>query len=183
VESALGWIGAIIEWIGQWIPRWIVLDTTQGAVKFVYGKRLIAQTGGIVCWWPAVTKLVTYPIARQANDLRAQTIVTKDGKPYIVGAMIVYEVEDLVKILGQTWDADDTIRDIALSVIHDVLVQYEAEPLMAAVRSGDLDKDLRHEARKGLAPYGIKVVKLTLTDLAPCAVYRLVGSMPSEGLK
>lgn len=179
--DAFAWIGHFVEWFGQWIPRWQVLEPSLAGVKFIEGgKRVTAQIGGIVYWWPARTKLSIYPVARQANDLRAQTILTRDSKTFVVGGMIVYEVEDVVKLLSQTYDPDDSIRDIALSVIHDVCVQHDSTTLLDAVRSGTLDKDLLHEARKGLTPYGVKVRKMTLTDLAPCRVLRLVTSVPTE---
>jgi hypothetical protein len=34
MESAFAWIGQIAEWIGQWIPRRAILDTTEGAIKY-----------------------------------------------------------------------------------------------------------------------------------------------------
>ncbi len=37
MDSALAWIGQVAEWVGRFIPRLIILNTTEGAVKFVHG--------------------------------------------------------------------------------------------------------------------------------------------------
>lgn len=174
MDGALGWISAIAEWFGQFIPRWIIVPTTHGAVKFVYGDRVVTLRAGWHLYWPLTTQMTVYPVARQANDLRAQTIVTKDNKTAVVAGLIVYEVPDIELLVAQTFDPDDTIRDVALSAIHDVCIQYSWDDLHAAAQSGALDRDLLKEARRNLERYGVKVLKMALTDLAPCRVFRLV---------
>src|SRR5688572_8554185 len=104
IDSALGWIGQIAEWLGRFFPRWETLNPTFAAVKVVgksfrYRKypdvRIVVQRRGIVVWWPVVTNLYQWPVARQANNLQAQTIVTTDGKVFIAAGIIVFEVEDV----------------------------------------------------------------------------------------
>jgi regulator of protease activity HflC (stomatin/prohibitin superfamily) len=189
MDGALAWISQIAQWVGQFIPQWRTLEPTQAGIKVVGGRVrwwrkdlpvIVVQHDGIVCWWPAVTHITIYPVARQANDLRAQTLVTSDGRTFTVAGMIVYEIKDVVKIVAHTFDPDDTIRDIALTAIHDACIQHSGDSLMAGARSGSLDREMRAEAKKYLEPYGVNVLKLTLTDLAPCRVYRLVNSAPTE---
>jgi len=192
VDQALGWIGAIAEWLGKFFPRWIVLEPTQAAVKVTAWewRRLInrgdvkptisAKECGIVFWWPAVTVLTVYPVARQANNLQAQTIVTKDNKTFAVAGMIVFHIHDPLTLITTVFDPDDTIRDIALSAIHDACIQHDSESLLETARSGKLDREMRSESYKQLKRYGVTVEKVTLTDLSPCRVYRLVNSEPTE---
>lgn len=189
MESAFAWIGAIAERIGMFVPRLYILDSIHGAVKFVSFRlrwwrgypEIIALGPGAHVWWPLSSTFSVFPIARQANDLRPQTIVTKDNKTVTVGGMIVFEVADVEKILAHTFDPDDTIRDIALTALHDVCIQYSLPDLMEASRKGTLDTAMRNEAKKLLEPYGIRVLKVALTDLAPCRVIRLVQA-PNQGL-
>lgn len=181
MESALGWIAQIVQWIGQFIPRWVIIHTTHGGVKFVYGHRVIPLAAGFHFYWPLTTDIVVYPVARQAVDLRSQTLTTADGRTIVAGGLIVYEIDDIEKILAHTFDPDDTIKDIALSAVHDVCAGKTWEELQTEVRSGRLDTALRSEARKFLAPYGVKLLKMTLTDLAPCRVLKLVQSMAQDG--
>src|SRR5216684_1090213 len=105
MESALAWIGKLAEWIGAFVPRWIILDTTYGGVKYVGGKRPVALGPGIHWYWPARTTTDLYPTARQTDDLRSQTVVTADDRAIVVGAQITYEVSDIMKLLPTTFRA------------------------------------------------------------------------------
>jgi regulator of protease activity HflC (stomatin/prohibitin superfamily) len=174
MENAFAWIGQTAEWVGRFFPHITIVPTTHGAVKFVKGKKVVPLGPGIYVYLPLTTQLVGYPTARQAVDLRPQTIVTKDDKTIAIGALIVYEIMDIAAILAHTYDPEETVRDIAMSGVHDVCCQYEWEDLKAAQRSGKLDTALRQEIRKGLEPYGVKLMKATLTDLAPCRVIKLM---------
>lgn len=181
MDSALAWVGHLVEWIGQFIPRWTIIPTFQGGVKFIRGHKVVPLGPGFHPYWPLTTLIRTYPTARQANDLRPQIIVTSDDKTVIVGGMIVYEIVDIEKILANTWDPDDTIRDIALSVIHERCSAYSWEGLKEA--AGDqrkLQRSLLADVQTQLTDYGVKVIKVTLTDMAPAHVVRWVGNAPLE---
>lgn len=182
MEAALAWVGQIAEWVGKFIPRWEIVDTVHGAIKFVRGARVVALGPGIHWYWPVLTEFHVYPIARQAVDLRAQTLVTTDDKVVVVGGLIVYEIEDLEKILAHTYDPDQTIRDITISAIHDVCCAMTWADLKREQQRGTLDTKLRRESQKGLSDYGVRVLKTTLTDLAPCRVLKLVQSMAKDGV-
>lgn len=184
MEGAFAWIGHIAERLGAFIPRGTILRPTDGAIKFVSFRlrwwlpapEIVVLKPGFHIWWPLASSFEIHPVVRQANDLRAQTIVTKDGKTVAVGGLIAYRVVDVQKLLAETFDPDDTIRDICLSAIHDSCIQYNLEDLLAASRTTKLDTAMRNEAKRQLEPYGVEVIKMALTDLAPCRVIRLVQS-------
>lgn len=175
------WISDAVGWVGQFIPRWRIVETTRGAVKFVRGSKVVVLGPGWHVYWPVMTLFEDYPTARQGVALRAQTLVTTDDKVIAVGGLIVYEIRDLEAIVAHTFDPDETIRDITLSAIHDVCCRKTWDELKAGQRSGRLDVELRQEAAKGLGSYGVKVLKVTLTDLAPCRVLKLIQTMAKEG--
>jgi len=180
VESALAWVGQIAAWLGQWIPRWVILDCTMGGVKFVGGKRAVALKPGIHFYWPARTTLQTYPTARQTDNLPSQILVTTDDKTVVISAMIVYQVEDIEMLLAHTYSAEKTIQDIGLSAIRRVCCRMTWADLKAEDQKGTLDTKLKNAAGSGLEDYGVLVLKTMLTDLAPCRVMRLVQSTASD---
>lgn len=173
MESALAWVGQIAAWIGQWIPRWVILDVTIGGVKYVKGQPRECAPGRIHWYWPVTTLFETYPVARQADDLRSQTIVTADDKTIVVGGMVVYEVTDIMKLLPRVFKAMPTIRDITLTSIHDVCCRMTWEELRQGQRRGNLDVRLKNAAQQALGEYGVNVIKVQLTDLAPTRVIKL----------
>lgn len=176
MEQALGWIGAIIEWVGQFFPRWKVIDTRHAWIKWVHGKRIETGGAGIVWYWPAVTQFYFHPTARQNFDLRAQTVTTADEVPVLVGGLISYQIVDIEKAVGLTWDTDETIRDTALTALHDVVSSKTWTELRDPSKSKELRRELREEAKKALEPYGVRVLKLSLTDLAKTRVLKIAMS-------
>lgn len=175
MEAAFAWIGQIAEWIGQFFPRWVIVRSTHGGVKWVRGHRVVPLEPGIHFWWPVTTELLIYPTARQSTNLRGQTLVTKDDKAILVSGLIVYEVSDIEALVGQTFEPDDTIEEITLGVINRVCCRKTWRELRDDHESGKLDKELLHRTRQALAPYGVKVLRTALTDLAPCRVFKLAS--------
>lgn len=167
-------------WFGQFVPRWVILDTTMGGIKFVRGSRVVILKPGVHWYWPVTTMFQVYPTARQADDLRSQTMVTTDDKVIIVGGMIVYGVDDLEPLLAHTFDAATTIKEIALSAIHDVCCSMTWQELKDEQRRGTLDTKLKHATKRALAGYGVNVEKVMLTDLAPARVLKIMQAVTKD---
>jgi regulator of protease activity HflC (stomatin/prohibitin superfamily) len=180
MDAALAWVGWIAEWIGKLVPRWVILDTTEGAVKFVRGRRVEVLGPGIHWYWPALTVFWEHPTARQATNLRTQTLVTIDDKVIAVGGILVYCVSDLQQLLANTHNADATVCDIALTAIHDVCCRMTWDDLKREQQRGTLDTKLKNTAQRALNEYGVSVIKTMLTDLAPCRVLKIVQSQSMD---
>lgn len=180
MESALAWIGQLVDWLSRWIPRLVILDTTEGAIKYVWGRNPICCGPGPHVYWPISTKWFEYPTARQGTQLETQTMETSDGRTIIVGGILVYSVSDLIALATTTYSPDQTVRDIALTAVHDVCCQMDWEELKNEQRKGTLDTKLKNAAQKQLTDYGVKVVKLMLTNLARARVLKVSQSVSNE---
>jgi regulator of protease activity HflC (stomatin/prohibitin superfamily) len=176
VESAFAWLGNLIDWFGQWVPRFEIVDTTQGAVKWIGGKKVVVLPPGQHWYWPIRTKFQSYPTARQSEDLRTQTLVTKDNVTVVVGGLVVYEIRDLEAILAHTFDPAQTIKEIALTAVSRVVVEKTWPQLKEEHETGQLGKALKSALTRELSIYGVRVLKASLTDLAPTKVYKLIQS-------
>lgn len=179
MDSALAWVGQIAEWLGRFFPRWVIIDTAHAGVKWVKGWKVVPLGPGIHWYWPAMTKFEVHPVVRQAIDLRPQTIETKDERTILAGGLVAYEIDDIEKVLAHTYEPDNTIRDICLPAIHSVLSSMTWEEIRKNPR---LDLRLKNEVQRNLAPYGVRVIQATLTDLAPCPVIRLINSTNQDGI-
>lgn len=185
MESALAWVGAIFDWLGKWIPRWTVLDTTEGAVKYIgsfwsEGVTTVACGPGVHWYWPVTTLWQMYPTARQTDNLPTQTFCTKDDKVIAVGGMLIYAVDDIVKLVTTTHSPMMAVQDIALTSIHDVCCNLTWEELKDEQRRGTLDTKLKNTVQRQLADYGVRVLKCMLTDLAPTRVLKVIQSVNHE---
>lgn len=178
--EAFAWLGKLVEWLGAFFPRWVILDTTEGAVKYVRGVPKMCNPGGIWWYWPVTTLWHQYPMARQTDRLECQTIESKDGKTFIVAGTITYQVVDLLALLTTTHSATTNTRELAASAVHDICCDYDYAELQSKNQKGTLKTELKNEAQKQLAEYGVKVLKLQITSLARCRVYKVSQSTASE---
>jgi regulator of protease activity HflC (stomatin/prohibitin superfamily) len=176
----MAWLDAFFQWFAAFFPRIVVVNTTEGGVKWRLGKEIHEVKPGILIYWPLITETKLYPIARQAVDLKIQTIVTRDDRTIAVGGMIVYDVRDVVALLTSTFEPDQTIKDITASAIHDAICPLSYEEVKEGTRTGTLDRSLKEEAKKQLAPYGVRVIKVTLTDMAPAMVVKVMSAVSQD---
>ncbi len=196
MESAFAWIGQIAEWIGQWIPRRSILDTTEGAIKytgFFLPQSLRVRCGGFdgpmrvtVCsagihwYWPAASSWVMYPTARQTDRLETQTMESKDEKTFLVGGTLTYKVKDLAKLVPENHSPVTATIDVAMTALHDVCCTLTWAELQEEQRKGTLKTKLRKAAQRDLEEIGIEVIRLKLNSLARCRVLKVSQSTSSE---
>lgn len=175
LDSALGWIGEVIHWFGQWIPRWEIVETTHGWVKWIKGSRIESGGAGVVWYWPATTKLGIHPTARQTMNLTTQLLETSDDKAFVIGGVVTYEIDDLEKVLAHTFDPDHTIHDIAQTAIADACSGKTWADLREGINSGKFYTEMRQGLARDLKTFGVRVIKARVSDFAPCRVYRISG--------
>lgn len=186
MESALAWIGAIADWVGRWIPRMTIIIPSLGAVKYTgrfWGPedmRITAHGPGLLVYWPLVSVLDLYPTVRQTDDLKSQTISTADGKTIAVSGLITYEVYDLLKLLPTTFEPAKLISEITLTAIHECLSKLAWEDLQIEQQRSTLETKLKNAAKRQLDDYGVKVIKVQLTDMAPCRVLKVLQSVSAD---
>lgn len=180
MESALAWIGQIAEWVGQFVPRIRNVHIGRKGIKHRRGTITILDPG-LHVFWPLTTDWDDWPVVRQGEVLREQTLVTTDDRAVVVGGMLIHEIVDLSVLVSTCYSPVSTVRDIAMTAVHDVCCQMSWEELKGEQRRGTLDTKLKNEAQKALTSYGVRVVKLMLTDLSPCKVLRLVQTGAVKG--
>ena len=176
MDGALSWLSWIASWIAQFIPKWDVLDPTLAWMKFRRGQLHSCGRGGIIVWWPLLTKVEIHSVAEQTIKLEPQSLLTHDGVPITVRGVIVYEYDDLEKMAVTTVDPDDSVRDKALMVVATTVTQYAKDNLMDAFRQGLLDEDMRRKAQLLLGrKYGVRVWRMGLIELTTARPYRLIA--------
>lgn len=194
MESAFAWLGQIVQWFGQFFPRWMLLDSTDGAVKFEGFLlparwrnfkdpiRITVCGPGIHFWWPATTSFQIYPTAFQTDNLPSQTMETTDGEKIVVGGMLTYTIEDLGLLLPHTHSAMKMVQALTLAAIHDVCSSMTWEQLALEHRKRTLNTKLRNQAQKALKEFGVRVEDCMLTDLVRTRVYRLIQSTQQDDM-
>jgi hypothetical protein len=126
---------------------------------------VITIHSGICIYCKFFTDIEIYPTARQTTSLQYQALMTKNGRTIAVSTIIAYEVVDLLKAFGETWDIEDIIKDISLAKVRLLLTSMTFEDISKEQIS--LDEKLSLAIRLELENYGINVIKAYFTDLAP----------------
>jgi regulator of protease activity HflC (stomatin/prohibitin superfamily) len=119
-------------------------------------------------------------VARQSVNLATQTITTRDGKVIAVGGLLIFRISDALKLMADTWNPDQTIRDLAAGALHEACSRSTWDELQAAKNNGVLNKQLRQAMRRRLTPFGVKVLQATLTDFAPCRVLKVLQAVSQD---
>jgi len=183
MEAAFAWIGDIIQWFGQWFPRWAIVDTTQGWIKWVGGSKVRTGKHGIVWWWPARTKLLILPIVRDSINCKSQTITLQSGETIFIELVVIYEIGDIEKLAANTAEPIATIADLTMGAGLYVVEGYESWGEMQKqsirqprARDSEFYRALKIEVQKALEPYGVTVLNVFLQNKAKCRVLKLVNS-------
>ena len=190
MDSAFGWLGQIINFFLSLLPSIFICEPTEEGVKFVYGSRIKLITHnnglympsgfwfertGIHVYWPIVTTQYLVPIKRQTINLVPQYLCTADNITVGVSSIVVYEVEDTIKLLTHCHDHDETIEDLALTVVKQVITENNFEFISS---TADIDGELTEKLITELKPFGVKVIKCTLSDFTRCKVHAMLGMNP-----
>lgn len=204
MESAFGWLEKIFNALFSFIPHLIIVPVTHAGVKYK-GGRIVAplrsdngiflpylnvhkfpiltlKRSGVHIYWPLITKFELVPIKRQTTNLVAQYLCTSDGVSVGVSGVLVYEVDNIIRLLTECYDFEDTIRDLALLCIKNVITSHTLLQLTQTAKI--VDAELTEELGNVLEDYGIKTIRCTLSDMVPCKTIGLWGNVVSiNGLK
>jgi len=174
MDSAFAWIGQIMEWLGKFFPRLLIVRRTHAGVKFVQGAKVVKLNPGIHFYWPLITEVEVMPVVRQTHNLVTQTLTTKDDVSVIIGAVVIYEINDIIAAKSENWDIDDTVSDITQMAVMKIVSNWTYNDLRDQL--GDkVENELGIETRRQLKPFGIKVLRCGASDFGKCRVFRVIS--------
>lgn len=173
MDTAFAWIGQIMEWLGKLIPRLLIVRRTHAGVKFVGGSKIVELKPGLHFYWPITTEVEVMPVARQTHNLLTQVLMTKDGKSIVIGAVVIYEINNIVDALSNNWDVSDTISDVTQMAVVNVVNGWDFADLQKEL-GAKVENELSIETRKQLKPFGVKVIRCGVSDFSLCRVHRVI---------
>jgi regulator of protease activity HflC (stomatin/prohibitin superfamily) len=174
MDSALGWIGELAKWFAAWIPKLIIVDKRNKAIKFVRGSKAKEVGPGLIFYWPIITICEIYPVVQQALTLKTQTLRTKDKVVLEVECLVTYAIVDLLTLVTEVHDPDQWIADICLGAARQVVCTSTLEELENDHTA--TDRSLANEIRKLVKPLGVRVVRARFISQTPIKAIKLFGS-------
>ncbi len=131
----------------------------------------------IIWWLPCVSDLEIITVVRQVVDLEPQTLMTKDGKPVVAGAVVVYTIEDVSRYLIENHDAERSVAEVAGAALRESIVVRPLAEIQENERK-KVDNALTRTAGDHLAEFGILVERMRLTDFSTAQIMNYVGVAP-----
>lgn len=179
MESALGWLGAIFEYIGAFVPRPFIVTTVEGGVRWRWGKKVVELKPGFHAYWPLVTRIKVIPVVRQGMIFAPAALITADGKMVSVGVTVVYEIADVVKALTTTDDINGTVMEVGQTAIPPVILGRTLEELMnltqcSADEESELNQELTEYTKRVLEDFGVKVIYCRVGEFSRTITVRLL---------
>ena len=174
MAAAFGWIADLFQFFISFFPHLLIVQKTEGGVKFVRGKHVKVLEPGLRWWWPLVTTQEVVPVVRQVINLAPQTLMTQDGITVIASAVIIYRVEDVEAFLVENHDADEAIAEVAVASLRDAIVGETLADLQKNTRK-KIDGRLTKQAVAALHSFGVRVEAVKLTSFAPAKTFSIIG--------
>ncbi len=177
MDSAFGWLGQLIEYFSQLVPRVTWVLPTHGAVAFTRGKHVREYGPGLAgrwwcpLWWPAWTEMYVYPTARQTHNTPGQTLTTNDDVEVTISGVVTYRISDLEKAMTAQHDLEDTIADIT----EVAMAQFVRSHSFEDIRNED-GSSLKVAVQKTLQRYGVGVADAGITNFARTRHITIAGS-------
>jgi regulator of protease activity HflC (stomatin/prohibitin superfamily) len=173
VDKAFGWLGDIFQNLLKLIPALVIVPATHGGVAFVHGHTVKEWKPGLHIYWPVVTAYRTIAVVRQTQMIKSKTVMTKDLKTVIVGALVTYYIDDVVAALSKIADLPSDVMERSMEAI----LTEVSENTMVEIQ-GDrpaFNKKLTDRVSHSLNGYGVQVLQSQLTEFAPCRAVAING--------
>lgn len=154
--------------LGKDILPFVIVEQWNEAIVLRFGKyhRLIKP--GIHLKIPFFDSVWETETITQSIDMNPQSITTADSKNIVVKAIIRFSVVDTKTYVTSIMKPHDVLVDTTQGMIREIIEETRWYDLVG------IDKQLTTEVGKFMKRWGIKVEKVTLTDLAEIPSYRVI---------
>ena len=157
----------IIKFGKDTLPYFIIEEWNE-AVLLRFGKFVKVLKSGIHFKIPFFDSVWETETITQSIDMNPQSITTADGKNIVVKAIIRFSVVDTKTYVTSIMKPHDVLVDTTQGMIREIIENTRWYDLVG------IDKQLTTEVGKFMRRWGIKVERVTLTDLAEIPSYRVI---------
>jgi hypothetical protein len=161
MTAALSWVNDLVQWLGRWVPRLVLVEPTHRGVRF--GPRGSAREvgPGLVVYWPITHVLLQVPVTTQSIQLSTQVLpcVADAGvipRVMLCSAALQFRVASAVAASTRALSLHALVDNRAQAAIARHVGNEADRPAWAAAVLFDL--------RLELEPFGVVVERLDFTQ-------------------
>ncbi len=169
----MNWLSQLIERLFCWVPRITLVAPDEYGIIETLGKRWKRMPPGCYIWWPPIQRTIRVTVTPQVVNLPGQSAYTKDGTSIVISGALQYRIDDAAKSILEVQDFDDSLRALSLGIIS---IYANSKTLKECMDIDKLCEEILKGIRKASAGWGIKIMRVLITDLAPVQSYRIIGN-------
>lgn len=159
---------ALIENFGEALLPFFVIDMWEEGIVLRAGKFLKTVKPGIYFKLPFLDTVWKHNIITQSIDLPPQSVTTADGFNVVAKGIIRFTISDIKLFLTTITQPTDVLVDTTGGMIRAIIEDTKWENIV------DIDKKLTLQVGRFVKRWGIKVEKVTLTDLQVANSIRVI---------
>lgn len=160
-------ITLVQQFLKDLLPTFIIDEWEEGIV-LRNGKYIKTVRAGLYFKIPLFDSVWRHNVITQSIDIPPQSITTADNKNVIVKGIIRFTIVDIKAFLLTITQPQDVLTDTTGGMIRDIIEETRWEGIV------DIDRKLTSEVGKFVKKWGIKVEKVTLTDLQIANSIRII---------
>jgi len=158
----------LIQQFGYALFPIFIINTWEEAVILRAGNFLKIVKPGIYLKIPFLDTIWKHNVITQSIDIPPQSVTTADGYNVVVKGIIRFTIWDIKLFLTTITEPKDVLTDTTGGMIREIIEETTWNDLV------DIDKKLTLEVEKFVKRWGIKVDKVTLTDLQIANSIRII---------
>jgi regulator of protease activity HflC (stomatin/prohibitin superfamily) len=165
----------LLHFLGDLLPFAVIRHYDKG-VRLRLGLNKGVLEAGFHWKIPFADEIIFCLVKTTTMPLNEQTITTKDNQSIVVKSVVKYEVSDVVTLLLEVYDAKDAVADMTQGIIRNTFIEKN----WADCNNPEIVKEITDKARTEANKWGIKINKVTLTDLGLMRSIRLIGNLTGK---
>ena len=169
----MNWLSQLLERLFCWVPRLTLVAPDEEGVRETLGKRWKRLHPGWYIFWPLIHRTIRIVVTPQVVNLPGQSAYTKDGVSIVISGALQYRIDNGAKTLLEVQDYDASL--IALS-LGEISIYANSKTLTECMDIDKLCDEILKGIRKASVGWGIKIMRVLITDLAPVQSFRIIGS-------
>ena len=162
MTGALSWLNDLLQWLGRWVPRMVLIQPTHRGVRFGPTGKSCEVGPGLIVYWPITHIVINVPVTTQSLQLNAQALpaTVKDGeivpRVLLCAAAVQYRVSNAVRA---------ATRALSLHALVDNRTQAAiARHVSLSEDTTAWSRTVIRELRRELRPFGVVVERMDFTQ-------------------
>lgn len=167
----MDFLNKIFAAIQKLVPRVELVQPDEAGVRVTLGTIEKVLLPGWFFRWPIIQEIFFATVTTQVQDIRCQSITSKDGRDMVVSGAIRFKIMDIRKAMLEVKNCEESLIALSLGVLLSVASIMTEEELADTEKLGDnILKKIREEA----AGWGLKIQRVYITDLGRTRNIRLL---------